>query len=353
MMALDRGGVELSYRYAYGPGTPFPLAEPEMSDQCMINVVRQRPFAENEIEVVYAQGDVFHRNTGKYKIGYTMLETDHIPKEWAEAANRMDEVWVPSSFNATTFRESGVHKPIHVIPLGVDPDYFNPAIDSFRASDDFTFLSVFEWGERKAPEILLKAFNDEFRRKEKVTLMVKTINMDGGVDIVSQVKKLKLKSAGGRIVFSLNEKVPTYQLGAMYRSADCFVLATRGEGWGMPILEAMACGLPVIATDWSSQCDFMNAENAYPIRVERLVPAVAKCPYYQGFQWAEPSYEHLRQLMRHVYENREEARSKGARASRDAHAQWTWDRAAGKILERLKVISASQADCVESKALAQ
>ena len=341
MLAMDRLGVEVFYKYAYGPGTPFAVSEPEGSDQYMINVIRSRRCRHQDVEVVYAQGDVFDRNSGRYRIGYTMLETDHIPAEWVAAANRMDEVWVPSSFNVETFRNSGVTRPIHVVPLGVDPDYFHPGIASCRVSDSFTFLSVFEWGERKAPELLLKAFNDEFRREEDVVLVCKTSNSDPGVDVASQVKELKLKPGGGRIIFSLNEILPAYQLGALYRMSDCFVLASRGEGWGMPILEAMACGLPVIATDWSSQCDFMNAENAYPLRVERLVPARAKCPYYKGFKWAQPSYEDLRRLMRHVYEHPAEARDKGARASLDAHANWTWSRSGSRILERLRAIGSA------------
>ena len=72
----------------------------------------------------------------------------------------------------------------------------------------------------------------------------------------------------------------------------------------------------------------MNAENAYPLAVDRLVPAVAKCPYYEGFRWAEPSYSDLRRLMRHVYENPGEAQAKGERASREVLSRWTWDNAA-------------------------
>jgi glycosyltransferase involved in cell wall biosynthesis len=268
-----------------------------------------------------------------------MLETDRIPADWVRQANAMDEVWVPSTFNADTFRASGVTRPIYVTPLGVDPDYFNPRIVQHTLSGVYTFLSIFEWGERKAPELLLKAFNGEFRADDPVILLAKTMNVDPGVDVEREIANLGLDPNGGKIHFSLNQVVPTYQLGVLYRSADCFVLTTRGEGWGMPVIEAMACGLPVIATDWSAHCDFMNESNAYPLPIEGLVPARAKCPYYAGFRWAEPSYSHTRRLMRYVFEHQAEARSKGECASRYVRECWTWERAASKIIARLDSIT--------------
>jgi hypothetical protein len=301
-------------------------------------VIRGRKLDASRVQVVYGQGDVLQSNFGRYKIGFTMLESDGIPQEWVRQANLMDEVWVPSSFNARTFAQSGVSRPIHVIPLGVDPNYFNPKIARYPLTGVYVFLSVFEWGERKMPELLLKAFSDEFRPDESVVLICKTVNSDASVDVHSLIASLELGRMEERIHLSLNQVVPTSQLGALYRSADCFVLSTRGEGWGMPVIEAMACGLPVIATDWSAHCDFMTEENAYPLPVERLVPAVAKCPYYEGFSWAEPSYRHLRRLMRHVFENRTEASEKGSKASRDVLSGWTWDHAASKIISRLDQI---------------
>lgn len=336
--ALDRKGVQMAYRYVYGPGTPFPVPEPELSDSYMINVIRGRELKADRVQVVYGQGDVFQANFGKYKIGFTMLETDRIPKEWVRQANKMDEVWVPSAFNARTFSESGVRCPIHVMPLGVDPDYFNPRIEGYPLTDAYTFLSVFEWGERKSPELLLRAFNEEFHSDEPVALICKILNVDPGIDVYREIAALGLDPLGGRIHLSLNEVVPAHQLGALYRSANCFVLPTRGEGWGMPVIEAMACGLPVIATAWSAHCDFMNAENAYPLPIDGLVPAKAKCPYYAGANWAQPSYRHLRRLMRGVFENPEEGRAKGAKASSDVLQNWTWDHAASLIVDRIRGI---------------
>jgi len=97
----------------------------------------------------------------------------------------------------------------------------------------------------------------------------------------------------------------------------------------------MACGLPVISTLWSAQTEFFDAEVGYPIEVKRLIPAVAKCPYYEGFEWADPDTDHLASLMRHVYENREEALARGRAASIRAREKFTWTHAARRIKKRL------------------
>lgn len=339
VLELDRQNVRVNYKYLYGPGTVFAVPEPETNGSYMINLIRRRKIEPSGVQVSYGQADAFRTDLKAYKIGFTMLEVDGLPSSWVQCANMMDEIWTPSTFNLETFKRSGVKRPIHVIPLGINPAYFNPGIKSFRIRGHFTFLSMFEWGERKAPEILLRAFNDEFRSTEDVVLICKTYNQDPELNIPRQVKNYGLSDEGGRIVFSLNEVVPAYQLGSIYRSVDCFVLATRGEGWGLPIMEAMACGLPVIATNWGGPSDFISDETAYLLNVERLRPAEGKCPYYKGFNWAEPSYEHLRKLMRYVYENRDEARMLGARASVEVLTKWTWEQSVRRIIARLDEVS--------------
>jgi glycosyltransferase involved in cell wall biosynthesis len=141
-----------------------------------------------------------------------------------------------------------------------------------------------------------------------------------------------------QITILLNQRIAPAQFGVLYRSADCFVLPTRGEGWGMPALEAMASGLPVISTGWGAQSEFLNEDVGYPIRLQGMSPAVTRSPYYAGTQWAEPDLDHLTELMRYVYENPEQAQATGHRAAQAVQEQWTWAHATEKIITRLDAI---------------
>jgi GT2 family glycosyltransferase len=341
LRALEREGVRTAYRYAYGPKTVFPIAEPEDAQDYRLNVIRSRPVPRRvPVGVVYGQADVFGGNRGRYKIGYTMLEVDGFPQSWVREANRMDEVWVPSEFNRRGLLASGLERPVHVMPLGVDVDYFHPGVKSFPIpTDEFVFFSSFEWGERKEPGLLLKVFSEEFSCDEPVRLVCKIINRDPSVQLKEEIRRLRLRDSGGRISYLFNLDFPHHQLGSLYRSADCFVTVSRGEGWNMPLMEAMACGLPSIATDWGAHTDFVHPGIGYPLRVRGTIPAVAKCPYYAGFRWADPDPEHLCQLLREVFENPDEARRRGAAAAREMAERWTWQKVAQRIVARLGEIA--------------
>lgn len=105
----------------------------------------------------------------------------------------------------------------------------------------------------------------------------------------------------------------------------------------MPILEAMACGIPAIATDWSGPTTFLNHDNGYPLPIRGLAPADAGGVYGVGAQWAEPDADALVDLLRRVVQNPEERRRKGLRAAADA-TRWTWDRAVDAVYRRLQAL---------------
>lgn len=330
MKAMHFAGLKVAYKNAYNQH------DDDVGD-FLIDDIMKRAVRSDVTQIALCQADAFFPVTGRHTVGWTMLEVTGLPDQWVAGCNSMDEVWVPASFNVDTFRSSGVTVPIHVMPLGVDVNYFHPGITGYRPSSRFTFLSVFEWGERKAPEILLRAFCEEFTPADDVMLLLAVSNYDPQVDVEQQIAAMELPDSAP-IVLMLNPEFSGYQMGSMYRSADAFVLPTRGEGWGMPVLEAMACGLPVIATRWSGPADFLHEGVGFPLEPGRLVPAEARCPYYAGFDWADPDVDQLRSLMRQVADDPAAARSKGLAAAAEVASRWTWEHTAAKIKQRLAEI---------------
>jgi glycosyltransferase involved in cell wall biosynthesis len=105
----------------------------------------------------------------------------------------------------------------------------------------------------------------------------------------------------------------------------------HAEGWGLPVTEAMACGLPVIVTDYSAPAEYLSDDCTYLIPVERFVPVRDAYFFPSGGAlgvWAQPDAGALRELMRRAFENPEEAREKGRRARAKVCARLTWGHAA-------------------------
>ena len=107
----------------------------------------------------------------------------------------------------------------------------------------------------------------------------------------------------------LDSELPLRDLPKLYKAADAFVLPSRGEGWGRPHVEAMAMGLPVIATNWSGPTAYLDNTVGYPLKYTlQPVDASLNLP---GHNWAEPDVDHLRKLMRRLVMRPEEGRAKG------------------------------------------
>lgn len=313
--------------------------------EALFAVLERTPVNPGRSAVVqHCTPDTFRNSLcGKVNIGRTMFETDRIPPGWVERCKQMDEIWVPSRFNIETFSMTGVprHK-LRAVPGGVDVRAFHPAaLPLALRKRGFTFLANFGWIDRKGWDLLLKAYCHEFKLQEEVTLVIKTFPCFPVYPIEHRygcfIQRLDLRRPAPAILL-VNSSLPVSYMPGLYTACDAFVLPSRGEGWGLPYLEAMACGLPVIGTRWSGNLDFMNDDNSYLIEIEGLedVPANIDMPVYLGHRWAKPSLDHLRQLLRHVYEHRQEAGAKGARARADVCERWTWEQAASAAARELE-----------------
>lgn len=332
VLGLDARGHRVRPLYLYGTDHDEFLQTGKLHPR--IAALQQQPIDLRVPQVVYAPGDRFSKNSGRYRIGYTMLEVDRLPETWVQQANQMHEVWTPSDWGAAVLRDSGVTVPTAVVPLGVDPERFQPGPARTRLRDRTIFLSIFEWGIRKGWDVLLRAYRAAFRPNDPVLLVLK---VDCRVPAVNPLREIAaaLPTPAPQVAVLYNQPLSSAQLAELYRSADCFVLPTRGEGWGMPILEAMACGIPAIATDWSAPTAFLNSANGYPLPVQALVPADQENQYYRAGRWAEPDESALIAMLRHVVEQPEERVAKGQRAAQEAR-RWTWERGLDIIEQRLR-----------------
>ena len=273
--------------------------------------------------------------SARRKVGRTTFETDRIPDGWRERCNALDEIWVPSNFNLETFSRAGVEeKKLHVLQEGIDTDHFRPGCEPLKipGARKFNFLSVFDWQMRKGYDVLLRAYCAEFRPDDDVALILKisTVNHPHAqvADLISYFieRTLKMKLERSPQILLLTGMLPHAQFPRLYASANCFVLPTRGEGWGRPYMEALACGCPVIATRWSGHMDFLNDENADLVDIEGLQSTGSDIDIelFAGHRWAAPSVDHLRRLMRRAFSKPALAARKASRGLADMRAKWDW-----------------------------
>lgn len=249
-------------------------------------------------------------------IFYTVTEFDQ--PTYGSISPMRNAKWIltESNFCKDIFEEF-TKAPIDVIHYPLDPQYkpdgvkfkFNPRIENFG----FKFLSVFEWIMRKDPYTLIQAFVEEFSPEEDVCLILRAWSK-----YENPVKWIGLM-AKNHNVFWLPADLP--HLSALYRACDCFVTATLGEGFGHPIAEAMASGLPVIVPESTGILDYCNNKNSYLIPVEEMkikdtysysmagneLDVGRGHPFGLIKDWFtcwQPDKEELKRLMRKVFKNR-------------------------------------------------
>lgn len=242
---------------------------------------RMKKRKDKMINNLYITVPLFFKKREGINIGMTMSEVSGIPGNWVEYCKRIDRVIVPSKFNLKTFGQSGIdQKQLGVVPLGINHSLFTPEgnkSDFINSANNFTFLSVGERIPRKGFEFLIKAFVQEFSAQDAVCLVLKSHRNGSDYDhtgkkIKNEIQRLVRKENKTKPpkIYLVPQTIPSQEMPDLYRMAHCYVSATRGEGWSLPVFEALLCGTPVITTNWSAYLDYLNNENAYLVDVEEL-----------------------------------------------------------------------------------
>jgi len=294
-----------------------------------------------DVMTIFADYPQFWKEGYGKIVGFFLHEGTRLHPGWSDVMNTAELMFVPSRATYNLFRANGVQVPMKIIPFGINPEFYYPK--EFERDENYLFLSVNSWtgniGDRKGTDLLIKAFDEEFRPEEKVKLILKigTFWQKNGTEFYAQSIFKILGHVNPNILIN-DIYVPEKELATYYQQADCFVSPTRGEAFGLTIINAMACGLPVIVTkdNNSGHMDFCRGKDSVLwIDVEKLEQADLRF-FAQGNMQPVPSLDNLKKQMRYAFEHRQEMLDKGKINSEEIQKNWTWENSAKKLLEELK-----------------
>jgi len=264
-------------------------------------------------------------------IGYTAgIETTKVAHQWIEKANEMDKVIVVSSHSKQVFENTEyqaqntqtgeqvtlrTQTPVEFVNYPVKTFENLPELD-LRLSTSFNFLTVAQFGPRKNLLNTIRWFIEEFRN-EDVGLVIKSniaknCLMDRNRLQADLTNFLRQQGERQCKVFLLHGDMTDAEMHSLYQhpQINAFVSLPHGEGFGLPIFEAAYSGLPVVATGWSGQLDFLvdaeGKEQFYNVAFD-LQP-VQKEVVWDGVivpdsMWAYPREGSAKEQMRGCFEN--------------------------------------------------
>lgn len=321
LLALDQMGVNIELR----PATEWNSERVGLPRNEIMRLSRMVNTRVNPIapHVIYQLPRGQSVNPDAPVVCYTLFETDRCPSSWMEGLMRMDKIFVFSQFNLNSWIKSGIPaEKIAALPQAVDSFMYNPDGPRMQIENKrgFTFLCSGDFTERKNFEAVIEAFVKEFKDSDPVTLIFKChyggFTKKFRVECANRLRNIAMNFNSEnppRILF-WGDKISDHAMAALYRSVDCFVLTSRGEGLGMQYLEAIASGTPVIACDWGAQIDYLTHQNAYLVKSSLKwiddPNYIAKCLQAINSKWCQVVIEDLRASMRYVYDNRGETAGK-------------------------------------------
>lgn len=279
---------------------------------------------------LYHQFDLQTVGKGK-RIGYTIFELDTFNRVEKAHLNSVDEIWVCTEWAKKVIQDNGINIPTKVVPLGVDSNIFYP-VD--YTPNDYIFLSAGKWEVRKSQDEIVAAFNAAFKPTDPVQLWLSMYN--GFMDLSSQ--QLKKNSyfktpmgEAGRIK-SVGPFDKQEALARIMNMSSCGVFPSKAEGWGLETLEMMACGKPVIVTDYAGHTEFCNSNNSHLIPVSGIEPAYDGKWFFKQGNWCKFNIDTLIESMRENYKIGNIKNKNGIKTAQE----FSWENTVAKIRRALE-----------------
>lgn len=275
-------------------------------------------------------------------------EFGSLPSSWIEPIqNHVDEVWAYTNYVRDCYLKSGVApEKVHVVPLGVNTQLFTPSATprSLLTRKSFRFLFVGGTIQRKGIDILLGAYRQAFTGAEDVCLVIKDMGGSSfyqGRTAQELIERFRSDPQAPEVEY-IDKDLSATEMASLYTACHCLAHPYRGEGFGLPIAEAMACGLAPIVTGYGAALDFCSPETAWllPAKVEKLPIKQVGQLETVDYPWlAEPDFNALVALLLHAVQNPEEVQKRGIAAADFIHENYTWKHAARIADKRLRTVA--------------
>jgi hypothetical protein len=265
---------------------------------------------------------------GAHRALFTMWETTELPSNFARYVPRFDQVFVPNEIDAELFSKH--HKNVGVVPLGVDTDWYKP-IEVPRL-DRFQFRAGGSLWSRKGLDVVVKAF-------EKLNLP----DADLRIKIAPHARDVPDTKFGPNIYLD-KQWMTEEQKREWFAQADCFVAASRGEGFGLMPLQTIAMAVPTIVSLTTGQIQFSH-----------LATGTVSCSKSRSAivgDWDEPKLDELCDQMMHHYQNPQKVRTQAVINSVEAQ-DFSWQKASAKLVAALPKGSLLTTNQVEELAVVQ
>ncbi len=267
--------------------------------------------AEQMVEVLTEYGP--NALGGRYNIGYWHWELPEFPDNWIANTDYLNEIWAPSNFVAEAI---ALKSPIPVVKI---PHSIQVQIAQQRdrnyyglPNDAFLFLMMYDiksFQERKNPQGTIQAFKKSFAPDDQSVGLVIKVNGLRDRSNSLEINVLKDEIGGYSNIHLIVDTFTRNDTYALMSVIDCYVSLHRSEGFGLGMAEAMYLGKPAVATNWSSNTDFMKFNNSCLVKCE-LVQLGRKYGPYESYQyWAEPDVNDASEYMKKLKEDPEYYRS--------------------------------------------
>ena len=242
---------------------------------------------------------------GRYNIGFWLWELEDFPDEWVPCFHCVDEVWTPSRFITDSIQRKTDLKVV-TIPYHIELEVPSKGKYEYRESfhlpaDKFLFLMMYDrtsMTERKNPEAVMEAFQIAFTKDEEAGLVIKINNSSE-----KEINMIRSMIPEHKNVYFITETLERHQVNELIYCVDAIVSLHRAEGFGLVLAEAMLLGTPTIATNWSSNTEFMTKETACMVDAEMVTLDRDIGSFKKGNRWAEPDVKQAAGYMRRLYED--------------------------------------------------